>query len=91
MQQKFFGILPALTESHIAVGKPRAALGNDSQIGRHIQDAAFLRYTRSVDDIKLCHQKRWSYLVLYNLHSRAVADDFITGLNGVNSSNIQAY
>ena len=69
-------ILTSLTDFITFVSIPCTRLADDSDIGRKIKNIPFLGNSLTEHNIKFCFLKWRSNLVLYDLHSCTVTNDF---------------
>src|SRR5690606_38436319 len=81
--EELLGVLPALPEAHVTVGKPRAGLGHDLVLAGHVQDDAEVGDAYAVHDVELGLINRRRQLVLADLDAGAGADEVRTMLDGI--------
>src|SRR5579872_5499146 len=90
LAQEVTDVLATLTEAHVSVREPGAALVDDVRIDAHVEHAAGVRDALVVEDVELGGTERWCDLVLDNLDLDAAADDIETLLDRVDLADVHA-
>src|SRR5262249_27536509 len=85
------GVLPALAELFALVGVPGAGLLDDTQVHGHVQQRPFPADAMAVHDVELGLAEWGRTLVLYDLHARAVPNNFCPTLDGFDPADVKAH
>ena len=91
LAQVIFGILASLADADIAVGEECAALLDDFELGRQIENITGLGDALVEHDVELGSAERRRHLVLDHLDAGAIADHFVADLDRLDAAHVQTH
>ena len=90
LQRALSSIAP-LTKTLFAIVEPGTALIHNTGFHAHIEHAAFLRNAFAIHEVEFCLTERWCDLVLDDLRTYTITDEFAIFLHGLDTADIDTH
>src|SRR5262245_30269507 len=84
-----FGVVTPLTDALILVREPGATLFDNLVLHRQVEQFTRMADTTAIHNIKFYLLKRRGQLIFDNFYLRTVAQNVLTGFDGVHAADIQ--